>query len=370
MAAGITNNRQMAFTGATPWHGMGTVIGPEFAYNAAEWMRQGGCDFNVEKRAVFQQLPDGTFVASDKGNMFVRSDNNAVLGIVGPDTHVLQNSAMFDCIQTILDSRLGTMETCGALWGGSRVWGLVKIAGGTRDVVPGDAMEQYLLFSNPHDGMGAIAAGLTMIRVVCANTDRAARRQDAKTLMKITHSANVLDKTVNATLAMKEILEKGDDTIEQFRLLAGRRNITSAKLKEYITAVFDMKAAPRKGSNVAKLSKQAETKLEDILRIHDRNTGIVNDMIRDMKERDALEKETHSVLGVNLIDAVLANMEAGKGTDIAGARNSWWSAYNAVTEYLTHHQGHSAETRLASGAFGPNAILTEKALDTALEMSA
>jgi hypothetical protein len=71
-----------------------------------------------------------------------------------------------------------------------------------------------------------------------------------------------------------------------------------------------------------------------------------------------------------LLDHVVGNFEAGRGSDLAAARGTWWAAYNAVTEYLSHARGRTEDGRLNSLWYGEGAQLNARALQNALQMSA
>lgn len=59
-------------------------------------------------------------------------------------------------------------ETAGSLQGGRRVWMLAHMP--HEYIISGERISPYLLFSNTHDGTGAIKVALTPVRVVCSNT--------------------------------------------------------------------------------------------------------------------------------------------------------------------------------------------------------
>jgi phage/plasmid-like protein (TIGR03299 family) len=59
-------------------------------------------------------------------------------------------------------------ETAGSLNEGRKVWMLAKLP--DRYIIEGEQIEPYLVFSNTHDGSGAIRVCMTPIRVVCQNT--------------------------------------------------------------------------------------------------------------------------------------------------------------------------------------------------------
>jgi hypothetical protein len=87
-----------------------------------------------------------------------------VLGIVGARYVVLQNTGTFDFVDQLLGSRLH-FETAGSLNGGRRVSVLATlpdhIGGG------GDAVRQYVLLMNSHDGSTAVIAATTPVPIVC-----------------------------------------------------------------------------------------------------------------------------------------------------------------------------------------------------------
>ena len=69
-----------------------------------------------------------------------------------------------------------------------------------------------------------------------------------------------------------------------------------------------------------------------------------------------------------LVKDIVPLFEAGKGSNIVGVRGTLWAGYNAVTEYLTHHRGHSDATRLESLWFGPAHNQNERAFQVACDL--
>ena len=72
----------------------------------------------------------------------------------------------------------------------------------------------------------------------------------------------------------------------------------------------------------------------------------------------------------NIVATVTQLFETGKGSDIAGVRGTYWGAYNALTEYLNYSKGRNENNRMDSLWFGQNKTMSQKALDTALELTA
>ena len=60
----------------------------------------------------------------------------------------------------------------------------------------------------------------------------------------------------------------------------------------------------------------------------------------------------------------------GKGSDLITAKGTLWGLVNGVTEYIDHHRGQSADTRVHSAAFGSGSKTKSKAWSHAMEMVA
>ena len=59
------------------------------------------------------------------------------------------------------------------------------------------------------------------------------------------------------------------------------------------------------------------------------------------------------------------------GSDLVSAKNTAWGLVNAVTEYVDHHRrARSQDNRLDSAWFGQGAVLKQRALSTALKLTA
>lgn len=143
-----------------PWHGLGTIV--QDAPNSREAIKLAGLDWTVESQPLF--LDNGIEVPNHKAN--VRSTDNKVLGIVTDRYQIVQNSEAFDFTDALIgeDCRY---ETAGSLFGGKKIFLLAKMP--ERKIL-GDEFDPYICFTNSHDGMGAIRACMTPVRVVCNNT--------------------------------------------------------------------------------------------------------------------------------------------------------------------------------------------------------
>lgn len=74
--------------------------------------------------------------------------------------------------------------------------------------------------------------------------------------------------------------------------------------------------------------------------------------------------------GSRIVKSVVPLFENGRGNDLPGVRGTWWAAYNAVSEHLSHHRGRSQDTRVDSLWFGEANRLNTRALSVATQMAA
>ena len=82
------------------------------------------------------------------------------------------------------------------------------------------------------------------------------------------------------------------------------------------------------------------------------------------------EDEVPSARTANVIDQIIGLCESGRGNDLPSIRNTYWSAYNGVSEWLGYSRGRSQATRLDSLWFGDGAAVNQAALQVAIAMAA
>lgn len=316
------------FVGEPAWHGLGTVL--ESAPTIEEGIVAAGLDWNVTLADLV--LKDEAHLVCNEGDagdeeprsiparVTIRTSDNSILGVVGPEFLPLQNIDAFKFFQPFIDDGSAKLEAAGSLRNGRRVWVLASIKQAA-EVIAGDEVRNYVLLAHGHDGSLAIRVGFTMVRVVCANTLSASLDDDKSKLIRINHRKHAAKSLELVQGAMKLASQSFEANVETFKELA-RRDCTEALLKSYTREVF----------------------------------GVGNANDEDASKR--------------IVASVLRLFESGRGTDIAGVRGTLWGAYNAVTEYLTHERGKTADARVESAWFGDAAKLTERALMLAIEAAA
>jgi len=307
----------MVFAGATPWHGLGTEINQETSF----WdsFELAGLDWEVDTKPLF--TGDGEKVSHRAA---YRVSDGRILGIVGKRWTPLQNRDAFEIFEPLVDAGEMVIHTAGSLRNGERIWALCQLNQDNSEIVAGDEVAKFVLLSNGHDGKLAVHFGFTPIRVVCANTEALARGSKASKLVRVRHSRFVKQNVQDLRNVMNFANQEFEATAEQYRYLASK-GINSEDLDKYIKIVL----------------------------------GI--------GEKSADEMTTRSK---NIVSSIEDLFEGGRGSDIAGVRGTYWGAYNAVTEYLNYSKGRTANNRMDSVWFGQNGTMNQKALDTALELSA
>ena len=80
---------------------------------------------------------------------------------------VVQNTEAFAFTDALLGEGV-QYETAGSLMGGRKVWLLARLP--REFIIAGERISPYLVFSNTHDGSGAVRVAVTPIRVCCNNT--------------------------------------------------------------------------------------------------------------------------------------------------------------------------------------------------------
>ena len=176
------------YVGAVPpWCNMGTSV--EHAMSSANALELAGLNWTVSKREI--QTVDGFEVPGFYAT--VRDSDNKPLGVVKERYKVVQNADAFAFVDNLLGEGV-TYETAGSLGGGKRVWLLAKTESAN---ILGDVVEPYLVFSNSHDGSGAVQVAVTPIRVVCQNTLTLAL-SSAKRTWSAKHNGTISSKMLEA----------------------------------------------------------------------------------------------------------------------------------------------------------------------------
>ena len=218
----------MMFVGRDrPWHGLGTMV--EEALDSREALIAAGLDWDVVQKPVYTQ--DGAEIPGYFAN--VRLQDGNVLGVVTNRYKVVQNRDAFAFTDELVGEGV-RYETAGSLMGGRKTWILAKLP--TRYIIQGEQILPYLVFSNTHDGSGAIKIAMTPIRVVCNNTLNLAL-DTAKRCWSINHTGDISAKLEDA----RETLFMAEDYMSElgkgFEELS-RKKVSDAAVEEFIKEIL------------------------------------------------------------------------------------------------------------------------------------
>lgn len=240
----------MFYTREKPWHGLGVRVAE--ALSSKEALAAAGLDWKVKQRGI--RTEDGLDIPGFRAN--VRDLDGKVLGIVSDRYKVVQNEEAFAFTDRLLGEGV-RYETAGSLNGGRKVWVLARMP--REYIMLGDRVSPYMVFSNTHDGGGAIRVAMTPVRVVCSNTLNLALSTAARSWSAM-HTARVQDRIGEAESTLLLAEHYMDMLGKEFEKLS-RVKLTDTKAREAIHALLPLESSM---SGVQK--KNIERQREDMER--------------------------------------------------------------------------------------------------------
>jgi phage/plasmid-like protein (TIGR03299 family) len=336
--------------GEPPWHGLGTVIAN--AVTSAEAIKLAGLDWTVEKwalRAVKWPIAEEVNVPGWYAT--VRTDTNAVLGVVSSQYRVLQNTAAFAFMDEAIQEGAAMWETAGSLQGGKRVWMLARIPQ-TVEVVKGDEVKPYALLCNGHDGGLAVHILPTTVRVLCNNTLNLALNQAGGKELVVRHSQSLKGKIELAKRHLGIIGKRVGEFEKQAQALA-RVSMKGTEVTAYVEKFYPTKMKPNFTDGAALLESITN------------GQQARSDVVRELLAGHYAETERIANRNQGILEQILANYENDPASGTA------WGAYNAVSEYADHQARYkTADSRLNSAWFGAGNELKQEAYTAALALAA
>ena len=310
----INGVAQLAYAGQKPWHGLGVEVRNDLT--PEQMMKKAGLDWTVHEVPSFvefngEQIPTGQ-------KSLIRSLDNKILTNVGEGWNPVQNSEAFDFFYDYVMAGDMEMEVAGSLKEGRNVFVLAKVKESFA-VNGDDQVDNYLLFSNPHEYGKAIDIRMTAVRVVCNNTLTFSLQSSSKNFVKLNHRSQFNPDLVKQQMGLAS--EKFSQYKEMAEFLSSRR-YNKESLMNYYNEVFPHTYSKGKDVNVVEdLTKNAKAAM-DVL---------------------------YTQPGANY------------------AEGSWWQALNSVTYLTDHKMGRSADSRMQSAWFGQNQARKVKAVNKAVE---
>ena len=293
-----------------PWHGLGTEVSQ--AMTSAEALELAGLDWEVNSRSI--HTDNGIVIPGYIAN--TRSSDNKVLGVVSDKYKIVQNKDAFAFTDNLLDNE-ARYVTAGSLRDGKNVWMLAELP---ETKILGDAVGQYLCFTNTHDGTGAVRVFVTPVRVCCNNTLNLALNT-AKRSWSCRHMGNMESKMHEAT----RTLELANKYMEELATMADQlanTTVTDDRLMQILAEMFpvDDNQSHRQLANMekAKTEYMVAYYMPDIKQFRNTAWGAVNAMA-DMVAHSSPKRNTSTyqennferiVIGHPLLDLMLQKVTA------------------------------------------------------------
>ena len=304
--------------GERAWHGQGVVTPGTLP--AREAFETADALFTVEKRELLytRTTPETDehawdYVAAPGVFGVVRTDTQALLGVVTKQYEIVQNESLLRMAEFIRDE--ADMDCVIVLSDGAKICFTATLRGAETDIVPGDTVKRRIVGYLGHDGKTGCGAKFTNIRVVCQNTLTAAL-SGAGASSSITHKGTA---NANFDALINSIDVSRQDFVTECELMRefSRTAMSMSAFNDYVDQVYDV------------------------------NEGEI------LRKRQKLEQA----------------FRVGYGSEFASF--SLWNGFNAITQLETSTRDQTAaksRAQFARGTFGLGAQISKKAFSIASEL--
>ena len=288
------------FVGEPAWHGLGEVISE--APTSEDAIRIAKLDWDVIPKPIYDEF--GRELPGYKVNM--RSSDNTPLGIVTDRYKIVQNRDAFAFTDALLGCGV-KYETAGSLASGKRVWMLARMED---TLLAEEKIAPYLVFTNAHDGTGAIRVAITPIRVVCQNTLNLALAQ-AERHWSCVHKGDIESKLDEARFTLsnaKMYMEALEEEFGELKL----KTVSDAKVREMT-------------------DKLLEIEFNNLYNKAIKSASVIDfkEHLRQKKFEEKLDRKRDEILTIY-----------HEKPDLVGTEKSAFRFVNAVSDYATHTTDH------------------------------
>lgn len=344
--------------GGMPW-----AIGKDVSdcTTSAEVMKKAGLDFIIDKCDLIARMPFGinrnnivnelAGEFSRDGHIYrelpnayctYRADNSQPLGLVKDKYQVVQNIDAFKFFDDAIGKDMAVWDKAGILNGGRMIYLSAKLPVETR--VGNDKIDNYLVFSNSHDGTSSVNIMFTPIRCICTNMLNSARKS-ADSFIRLRHTESVKKQLQGGAYILNQAL-KHAQTAQEFYQSLTKIKMNDNQVMEYL-------------ANLQLTEKEKLALLE-----FDSVNGYKKLMLKDYL---ALERAGISSRKANQIASTYIYYLEGIGQrEIAGTA---WGAYNAVTGYYCNVANLEGEKRVQSLLYGGANSAMLKAMNQVIEFA-
>jgi phage/plasmid-like protein (TIGR03299 family) len=289
----------------------------------------------------------------------VRSDTDQVFQVASDRYHPVQNIDIVNMFKEFCEAGHATMETVGAIYGGSTIWALAKLNGGSDATLAGDdELKGYVMLATSHDGSLRTIGQPTDVRVVCKNTLFGAISEKSKQRFALKHSAKW---DASAIKKAKEMMGISIEELQKVHEMAGKLSKITMNKQDQIDFITTLNG----GEMI--LQKSLEDANENHIAVGKQVlAGIVlNDQIKQFQAKGVYTEEDLTKAGKAILDAITNS----PGSNLISAKGTAWGALNGVTYFVDHLRSRTQDLRLQNAWFGSGDALKTAALETLVQMA-
>lgn len=341
---------QMAYTGETPWHGLGNQLTQNQPIEV--WAQQAGMNWRIESSHVSYMAQNdrgqSIIMPYEEQRVLYRSDTHAPLSVVSQRYQEVQPKQILEFYRDLTEQSGFELETAGVLKGGKKFWALAR-TGQSAALKGKDVSNAYILLATACDGTLATTAQFTSIRVVCNNTLAIVLKGQSSTgVVKVPHSTRFDAERVKQQLGIS--VRAWDEHMYEMKQLS-QRKVTQSEAAAYFDAVFN------------------NTGLSPI----EQDEGIIQFYRNVASQANAVPKaDNRTEPNGRAMSKVMTMFNGhGRGAELSSAKDTAYGLLCAITEFTDHERrAMSQDHRLDSAWFGAGAGLKQRGLEQALRMLA
>ena len=320
------------------------AVNVEDCHSSAEVMEKAHLAWEVAKCEMYANMPaninllegieDNTFIEDtvngprmlrkcEDAYGIYRTDVNIPLGLVKERYEPVQNIDAFKFFDDAIGKNEAIWQTAGSFGYGERIFVSAKLPDNI--IVNGDPVDNYLVFTNSHDGSSGVKILFTPIRVVCQNTLNAAIRT-AQNFVSFRHTQSV-HKNIDIAHEILGITRKQIAIVNEAYNAMNKIKVNDTKAIEIMANVVFSEA------ELTRLKQTGHTPLQ----VAQRYYYAINDA----------ELSTQKV---NVLTKMVDYYHMGPGQkEIEG---TGWGVYGAITGYYSNIDNTEREKRLDTLLYG------------------
>ena len=320
------------------------AINVEDCRSSAEVMEKANLAWEVAKCEMYANMPtnielssgveEDTFIENTvNGPRMLRKCNNAYgiyrtdinipLGLVKERYEPVQNIDAFKFFDNAIGKNEAIWQTAGSFGYGERIFVSAKLP--DTILVNGDPVDNYLVFTNSHDGSSGVKILFTPIRVVCQNTLNAAIRT-AQNYVSFRHTQSV-HKNIDIAHEILGITRKQIEIVNEAYNAMSKVKVNDKKAIEIMANIVFTDA------ELTRLKETGHTPEQ----VANRYYWAINDA----------ELSTQKV---NILSKMVDYYHLGPGQkEIEG---TGWGVYGAITGYYSNVDNTEKEKRLDTLLYG------------------